>query len=242
VSSSSPRASLVACAVVCVTLLGTASNEARAAAGDDDGDAMDEAAKKKEVAPPPPLGPTVPVHHAPLPREPLDYHSPVMYPTGLWLLTQLIPSPQFAFGAVRHINVDGSIDDTPKTAFGLRWQLTPILWSFGVHQKQSRWRFFIVDPFARHSGSIEIATSFEYIGGHIDTVFARPTARVYLPLIQKGESLSFSMGTSVYRYEGFRVAYEGGLYTLAGLIGLQVTVAPAHDPLAVIATLRLRYF
>lgn len=213
------------------------AQQARAADDQDDGDAP-----KGATPPAPPLGPTEPVHRVPLPNEPLTYHSPTIYPTPVWILTQLIPSPQLAFGAVRHINVDGSVDDSPRTAFGLRWQITPVLWSFGVHRGQSRWRSFVVDPFARHSGSIEIAASLEYIGGHIDSVLARPTARVYLPLIQKGESLSFSMGTSAYRYEGFRVAYEGGLYTLAGLVGVQVTVAPAHDPLAVIATLRLRYF
>lgn len=191
---------------------------------------------------PPPLGPTVPVHQVPLPNTELEYHSPASYPTPLWALLQFVPSPEIAVGVAKRIGPDNVANTAPQTAFGLRWQLTPILWSFGVNRHQSRWRAFVVDPLARHSGSIELTSSFEYIGGHVDRLLARPGLRVYLPLIQKGESLSMSLGTSTYRYDGFRVAYDVGVYILSGLIGLQVTVAPTHDPLAGIATLRLRYF
>jgi hypothetical protein len=182
------------------------------------------------------------VRQAPLPDTSLTYHQPVLYPTLEWALFQLLPSPEVAFGRHRTIDVAGRIDSAPSPAFGLRWQLTPLLWSFGVHRSQSRWRFFIVDPFARQSGSLELSTAIEYIGGHVDRTLLRPTLRVYLPVAQKGEYLSASLGTSVYDYDGFRVAYELGAYVLSGMVGVQMTVAPTHDPLAAIATLRLRYF
>jgi len=188
--------------------------------------------------PPPPLD----VHRAPTPSDEIQTHQPQPFPSFTWLAMQLLPSPELAFGKTKQISADGHVDDSIRTAFGLRWQLTPVLWSFGVHRSQPRWRFFVVDPFARHSGSIELSTSFEYIGGHFDGLIARPGLRVYLPVLEKGERLSTSLGTSVYAADGLRVAYDVGAYILNGFLGVQVTVAPRHAPLATIATLRLRYF
>lgn len=182
------------------------------------------------------------VHLAPLPDLRLGYHEEIPQPTLAWAAFQLLPSPEVAFGRHRRISPTGQAEADHAPAFGLRWQLTPVLWSFGVHPRQSRWRYFVVDPIARHSGSLELSASVEYIGGHVDRLLARPGLRVYLPLAQKGEYLSMSLGTSVYAYEGFRVAYDVGAYILGGFLGLQVTVAPTHAPLAAITTLRLRYF
>jgi hypothetical protein len=190
----------------------------------------------------PAASPDPTVHEAPLPDTGLGYRAVMPALTLPWLAFQLLPSPQLAVGRQRRIDAAGSVDDSPKTAFGLRWQLTPVLWSFGVHRSQPRWRWFVVDPLARQSGSLELSASFEYIGGHVDRVLARPALRVYLPVAQRGENLSVSLGTSVYDYDGLRVAYEVGAYVLSGTLGLQVAVAPTHDPLAAIATIRVRYF
>lgn len=183
------------------------------------------------------------VHRAPQPDAHLDYRNIGPHPTFEWALFQLLPSPEIAVGRQKHIEASGTVDDGPRAAFGLRWQLTPLLWSFGVHRSQTRFRSFIVDPFARHSGSIELSASFEYIGGDIDRLLVRPGVRTYLPVLSKGETLSVSLGTSVYTYDGdLRVAYDVGAYTFSGFLGLQLTAAPSHAPLAGIATLRLRYF
>lgn len=189
--------------------------------------------------PPPPIE----VHRAPVPDDQeLITHQPMPRPTPLWVLFQLVPSPELAFGKTNQIDAFGHNDDAIRAAFGLRWQLTPALWSFGVHHSQPRWRFFVVDPFARHSGSIELSTSFEYIGGQFNGVIARPGVRAYFPILEHGEALSTSIGTSIYAADGLRVAYDVGAYVLNGFFGLQVTVAPQHQPLATIFTLRLRYF
>ncbi|MBX3228041.1 MAG: hypothetical protein KIT84_27550 [Labilithrix sp.] len=196
------------------------------------------AAAEAHADEPPPLD----VHRAPLPDDPIEAHPPKPYPSFAWILFQLLPSPELAFGHTKNVDVDGNADERVRTAFGLRWQLTPVLWSFGVHRSQPRWRFFVVDPFARHAGSVELSASLEYIGGHVDALVARPGVRVYLPVLERGERLSVSLGTSVYDAHGFRVAYDVGAYVLNGFLGLQVTVAPRHEALATIATLRLRYF
>lgn len=186
--------------------------------------------------------PPLDVHRAPVPDDTIQPHPPELWPTIPWIVFQLLPSPEMAFGHTKTIDTFGRGADEVRPAFGLRWQLTPVLWSFGVHRSQPRWRFFVVDPFARHAGSIELSTSFEYIGGHYDGTVLRPGVRVYLPLLEKGERLSASFGTSVYDANGLRVAYDVGAYVLNGFLGLQLTVAPRHDALATIATLRLRYF
>ncbi len=167
---------------------------------------------------------------------------PVLRPSVTWALLQLVPSPQLAFGTTTRIGIDGHRDDSVETSFGLGWQLTPVLWSFGMNRRLSPFRFFVVDPLARVSGSIELHTTFDWFGGHVDALFARPGVRVTLPLYHHGEYLALSFGTSVYHLDTARVAYDAGVWILAGAVGVQATVAPAHAPLATIAALRLRYF
>jgi hypothetical protein len=59
-------------------------------------------------------------------------------PTLPWLIPQLIPSPELGFGALKGASNDAH--------FGMRWQLTPVLYSFGMYRKLSPWRFFVVEP------------------------------------------------------------------------------------------------
>lgn len=172
--------------------------------------------------------------------DPIDdrftYRQPYPYVTPGWVITQLIPSPELAIGE------DATTKET-KAAFGLRWQLTPVLWSWGVHRKISRWRFFVVDPLARMSGSLAFEETFEYIGGHVDKLLSRPGVKATFPLAQKGEYLAFSLGTSVYLYDSNpHVAHDVGLYTIWGMLGVQGTYAPDHDVMSTLITLRIRYF
>jgi hypothetical protein len=182
------------------------------------------------------------VRQVPQPDTTVGYEQPDLYPTLAWAALQLVPSPELAFGRHRRIDPSGRAESDPAPAFGLRWEVTPLLWSFGVHPRQSRWRALIVDPIARQSGSLELSAAIEYIGGHVDKVIPRSTLRVYLPVAQKGEYVSMSLGTTAYDLDGLRLGYEVGAYLLAGVVGAQVTVAPAHAPLAALTTLRLRFF
>jgi hypothetical protein len=192
--------------------------------------AADPPAPADKFAPFPPPSPRV---LAP-PDRSYTYLEPQMYPSLAWFLVQLVPSPEVAVGRVH---------DTTETAFGVRWQLTPLVWSWGTNRRVSRWRTFVVDPLARHSGSLELSGTFEYIFGHVDRLLVRPGVRAYFPLAQRGEYLSASIGTSVYGYdEKVRVAYDVGAYVLFGMFGVQATVAPDHGPLMAIGTFRIRYF
>jgi hypothetical protein len=158
---------------------------------------------------------------------------PAVTVTWPWLLTQLVPSPELVYG-----------DATAR--FGVRWQVTPLLFSWGIHRGLSPWRFLVAEPYVRQSGSIELYLTPEYVssGGSLgDGGILRTGLRSYFPLVEHGEYLSVSIGASQFFYEGRSgAAYEAGIYTLYGVVGLQVTASPSTSPLATIATLRLRYF
>jgi hypothetical protein len=150
---------------------------------------------------------------------------------GLWTMAQLVPSPLLV---VSSHHVGG----------GARWQITPLLYSFGVTARP--WRTFVIEPIARHSGSIELYGSPEWAccapGGHTSWL-GRGGARLYLPLIERGESLSWSLGGSYYRATGGGGgAAELGIYTISGVFGLTVTVSPALAHREVITALSIRYF
>jgi hypothetical protein len=150
-----------------------------------------------------------------------------------WALFQLVPSPQLGFGD------DGAL-------FGLRWQVTPVLYSFATDARLSRWRWLMAEPIVRHSGSLELFLSPEYLAldGGIGARFgARAGLRSYFGLIQRGDYLSVSIGSSVF---GFRdvegASFEAGAYVLFGTLGLVLTYSPGFDAAPWLATLRLRYF
>ena len=152
-------------------------------------------------------------------------------------MLQFLPSPEVAVGRVHDPNA------STEAAFGMRWQVTPLLWSWGTNRRVSRWRTFVVDPLARHAGSLELSGAVEYFFGNVDRAILRPGVRAYFPVAQRGEYLSVSLGTSTYVYDDkARVAYDVGAYVLYGLFGIQATIAPENGPLTAIGTFRIRYF
>lgn len=164
----------------------------------------------------------------PEPRRP----SPLLA-AGAWLVAQAIPSPLLVIG---HEHVGG----------GLRWQLTPLLYSFGIAERPLR--LFYVTPIARHAGSIELHASPEWSccapHGEVSWL-VRAGLRMYLPLIEHGEVLSWSLGGSYYRALGERdggLAGDLGIYTLFGVFGLHVTVSPLLPRRELVVALNIRYF
>lgn len=153
-------------------------------------------------------------------------------PTTVWIATQAIPSPEIAA-------------DHGTAFFGMRWQVTPLLWSWGVNRRISPWRFLVVDPFARQSGSIEAFFSPEFVakgGAFEDQWSLRAGARAYFPLVTHGENLSMSLGTSLSSMGTRSVGYEAGAYVLYGFLGGVVTYSPSPDAARWIFTLRIRVF
>jgi hypothetical protein len=158
---------------------------------------------------------------------------PAIRPSLAWAMFQLVPSPEWLVeqGTVR---------------FGLRWQVTPLLYSFGIHRKLSPWRSFIAEPLVRHAGSLELFGSPEYIAGGPSSGgnwLLRGGVRAYFPLVQRGDYLSCSLGGSALHFRGEPAAsYEAGLYTFFGVLGVQVTYTPAPALRSTTLTLSLHYF
>lgn len=151
----------------------------------------------------------------------------------MWGVAQLIPSPEWI-----------SIGD--EFNFGMRWQITPLLYSFGMNKKLSPWRYFITDPLARQSGSAEVFFSPEYLNIEEklkDKWLFRSGLRIYIPIWQKGEYASLSLASSYYNFNGRNgISYEAGIYLFAGILGFQTTYSPKFTNSEWIFTIRLRYF
>jgi hypothetical protein len=162
-----------------------------------------------------------------------DEEGPLPTPTLPWAVAQLVPSP-------------GLLTSPGGARFDLRWQVTPLLYSFGIHRGLSPWRVGVVEPLIRQAGSLELFVSPEYAA--IGDEFAarwllRAGVRSYVPLLSEGETLSLSVGSAATVQRGeLGATYEGGLYTLFGVVGLQVGYTPRFDEGRWSFTLRLRYF
>jgi len=159
---------------------------------------------------------------------------PKVHPSLLWITSQLIPSPELM--SVKNSN----------SRFGLRWQVTPLLFSFGINRKLNPWRFFVVEPLVRQNGSIELFFTPEWLNLTDDFTtnwLFRGGVRAYFPLYRRGEYLSGSVAASYYNFNGDQgVSYEAGIYLFFGILGFQATYSPEMKSSPWIFTLRLRYF
>jgi hypothetical protein len=150
---------------------------------------------------------------------------------GVWTIAQFVPSPLLVIGKE---HVGG----------GMRWQLTPILYSFGIAERPVR--SFLVSPIARHSGSLELHVSPEWACCAPDqqsSWLVRAGLRLYLPLLEHGEKLSWSVGGAYYRAAGGGSgSADLGIFTFNGVFGLNVTVSPWLTRREVITALTIRLF
>ncbi len=184
------------------------------------------------------VSPEAPLAEAPRRADPSIQRRATATPPGTsvtlaWLLLQLVPSPELAVGD------DGA-------AFGLRWQVVPLLYSFGIDRRLSPFRAFVVEPLVRSSGSLELFVAPEYLA--IDESVSRRFGfraglRATFPVIEKGDYLSVSLGTSYARFaERESASYQVGAYLLFGFLGFEQSILPAMGDARFISTLNVRWF
>jgi hypothetical protein len=157
--------------------------------------------------------------------------SPVLA-AGIWSVGQLVPSPLLVVG-------NGGLGG------GMRWQITPLIFSFGVVERPLR--AFVVSPIARAAGAVELFVSPEWAccaARGRTSWLGRAGLRLYWPLRGRGDALSASIAGSAYATPAgeFGGAFELGLYTLSSILGVSLTLSPALSDRELIAALTIRYY
>ncbi len=173
------------------------------------------------------------VPHAALAATGQEATPPGQHPTLLWTALQLVPSPEMM--------VSG-----PSVYAGMRWQVTPLLYSFGINRKLSPWRSLVAEPVVRHAGSMELFISPEYLakaGTFAEHWLFRGGVRSYAPLMSKGEYLSVSLGASLLHFDHrLGAALSAGIYTFYGFVGAEITYCPTPALRSTTLTLSFRVF
>jgi hypothetical protein len=159
-------------------------------------------------------------------RPVTDKHPP---PTIWWMLAQGVPSPEVGVGGV-------------SPAAGLRWQLTPLLYSWGLYRKLSPWRTFVVEPLTRQSGSVELFFSPEFLSARTSEWIARTGVHATFPLLERGEKLALTLGAGVCFGSETSADFEGGVSIFFGAFGLFFSYAPRVTLAPATLALRIRLF
>jgi hypothetical protein len=140
-----------------------------------------------------------------------------------WIILQTLPSPVF---------FEDNGNGNKGTEFGFEWQVTPLCYTFKPNKYLSHFSSFFIKPVKKFTGSAELFFTPQYALSSFDYSKAQKYmynagARVYFPLVQGGEYLSFSLGAGYYsqknelygKVDG--VMYEAGLYSVFGMFGLK---------------------
>jgi hypothetical protein len=140
-----------------------------------------------------------------------------------WAVMQLLPSPIF---------FDDNGNGNSGTEFGFEWQVTPLSYTFKPNKYLNNFSVLLIKPVKKFTGSAEIfftpqfaLSSFDY--SKAQRYMYNAGARVYFPLAQGGEYLSFSLGAGYYsqknefnsKVDG--IMYEAGIYSVFGMFGLK---------------------
>ena len=164
------------------------------------------------------------------PGAPRAVREPDVHVTPVWLASQLVPSPGVGWGS------DG-------VHLALGWQLSPVLYSFWLDPRLSPWRWFVVEPLVRQSGSLELFLAPEYRTVSEARFDYRVGLRSTFGLLERGERLSLSLATAFQHAADARSAsYEAGLHALFGFFGLTLQYAPADPVRRWTVNLRVRVF
>jgi hypothetical protein len=171
---------------------------------------------------------------------------PDVHPTLAWALVQLVPSPEVVVVGDGQQVFGRDDPGAPAVHFGVRWQITPFYWATGLRRGLSPLRTFVVEPRLRAGGGVEVYFAPELVTANLGFShdwFLRPGARAYVPLMDKGETLSFSLGAqAVIHAPDVGPAFEAGVYTMAGSVGLQAAFVPTKKLRMTTLTLAIRYF
>jgi hypothetical protein len=152
----------------------------------------------------------------------------------LWAIVQLVPSFQLAYA------------EQEGVTWGLRWQTSPLLVSWGTHPALQPFRMFPAEPLVRYSGSAELFVTAEYFhleGAAYERLMFRAGMRAHVPIHHRGENVAWSLGAAYARMgPDHGPSFETGIHILSGVVSLSVVVTPWHRRTRGALVLGLRYF
>jgi len=136
--------------------------------------------------------------------------------TAAWLLYQAVPGVSWT---VRPADAHAALE----------WEFTPVLRSFGLTKLASPWKFFIVEPPARFTGSVELVTSARVFFHRVDRSFWGFSAGLigHIPLVEYGEYLTFDPGVVRHWIAGRPSDFvSGGCSSVFGFLEYNIQYSP----------------
>ncbi len=118
------------------------------------------------------------------------------------------------------------------THFAFEWEAAPVLYSFGLNRLASPWKFFVTTPVARYTGSIEAVVSAQVFTTKPGTSHFGYSGQLlgHVPLIERGEYLSATIGAARYHTNGqYNTFIVGGMGTMFGMLHGTVKYAPSTE-------------
>lgn len=140
-----------------------------------------------------------------------------------WGVMQTIPSP---------VLFQDSNGKDARVIFGLRWQITPVNFSFRANRFDSPFQFFMINPVRKFTGSAELfvqpeLASDEFENSKLSMFGIGAGSRVIIPVSGDGQNISVSLGGKYNYRKDFSGGYdhyfgiETGIYFIYGILGVQ---------------------
>jgi hypothetical protein len=134
-----------------------------------------------------------------------------------WLILQSIPSLTWT-----------SLPS--QTNFAFEWEITPLLYSFGMTKLDPPWHFFKISQPERFAGSLEFDITVQLFTSLVGTSHWGFSGQLlgHLPLIERGEYLGLNIGVARYSNAFVSTNYlVGGFSTLFGFLHYNIKYSPS---------------
>jgi hypothetical protein len=139
--------------------------------------------------------------------------------TSAWSAVQLVPG------------VSWTVHDS-RSNFAFEWEAAPVLYSFGLTRLVSPWHFFVVEPPARFTGSIELVTTGRLFVRKLDRSYWGASAALlgHIPLVEYGEYLGLTVGVSRHWFGARKSDFVvGGVSILFSLVEYNIHYSPRDE-------------
>jgi hypothetical protein len=134
-----------------------------------------------------------------------------------WLIQQVLPS--YSWTCFQN-----------QTNFAFEWEVSPVLFSFGMNRLNPKWHFFKVSQPERFTGSVELILSTQLYTSKVGTSYWGFSGQIlaHIPLIEYGEYLGLNLGVARYTIGGMPSNYIiGGFSTFFGFLHFNLKYSPS---------------